>query len=67
MRKYSEFNTNYNDMPEISVLGDGRYNGTMSGWCFTYKGVDYHTSFGIRGTVQNAWIEIKDGKDSLLR
>lgn len=67
MKKFSEFKNSYEDMPDISSLGDGRYNGTMSGWCFTYKGVDYHTSFGIRGTVQNAWIEIKDGKDRLIR
>ena len=67
MKNSNEFKTKYEDMPEVSVLGDGRYNGIMSGYCFTYKGVDYHTSFGIRGISQNVWIEIQDGKDRLIR
>ena len=53
----------YEDIPNVTTLGDGYYSGTMSGYVLEYKGKKYMCSFGVRGINQPMTVIVKDGND----
>ena len=56
-------NESVEEYPSVTILGDGEYRGTQSGYTFNYKNKKYKTSFGIRGMNCPITIIIKDGHD----
>ena len=56
---------NISNLPKVTELGDGRYDGVMSGCVFTYDGKKYQCSFGVRG-INNIplTVKVEDGVDS---
>ena len=57
-------NNNSNNLPKVTELGDGRYDGVMSGCVFTYDGKKYQCSFGVRGINIPLAVKVEDGVDS---
>lgn len=50
-------------MPPVTVLGDGTYDGTLKAHCFNYNGKDYWSETGIRTMIPQPWtVTIKNGK-----
>ena len=55
---------NISNLPKVTELGDGLYDGVMSGCVFTYDGKKYQCSFGVRGINIPLVVKVEDGVDS---
>lgn len=54
---------NKNEMPDVTVLGDGCYSGMLHAHCFEYKGKQYYSSIGVKGIEPVPYtIKIVNGK-----
>lgn len=51
------------EIPHVTILGDGEYSGKQSGYTFEYKNKKYKTSFGLSGINCPITVVIKDGED----
>lgn len=54
---------NFLNLPPITELDDGEYNGALWGHCFAYDGKQYFSEIGIKNIYPIYYkIVVKDGK-----
>lgn len=51
-----------NDLPPVTILGDGVYTGTIFGYTFIYNSKKYKSKWGVRGINCPITITIKDNE-----